>query len=173
MSKSSPKPVRSEDEPTIFRMKNEAVRREGRQAEFEVYVKEYSQKYPEKGTMAVKNMAFDAMGLDSQTAIQRHRDWVSLCKERVADETDRRLSEEEQLKQDADEFEQVFLCLPTEATREEVIAWIENHPAMILNREPGEDGMIRLTSKDISEAPSRSAASQLQHWVNRKEEFYR
>ena len=34
-------------------------------------------------------------------------------------------------------------------------------------------GLVELTADDIRDAPCRSAVGQLQHWVNKKDEFYR
>lgn len=63
--------------------------------------------------------------------------------------------------------------LPLDADKNEVLSWIENHPAMILDRELNAEGRVELEVSDLVGAPSRSAVGQLQHWVNRKEEFYR
>lgn len=68
-------------------------------------------------------------------------------------------------------YENQLKELPLRASPEAEIRWIRNHSAMGRKTRTGED--VLLTEGDIKDAPSRSAASQLQNWANRPDEFYK
>lgn len=77
-----------------------------------------------------------------------------------------------------DDFEQALMLLPVSAPRVEVLEWIEAHPAMMRQDRQGGLEPILITADDIlraphGRAPSRAAACQLQHWVNRPNEFFK
>jgi len=76
-------------------------------------------------------------------------------------------------------FEEAVATLPIEASPAVELSWIRSHPAMARQeRSPDRGKPILLTAEDILSppngcAPSRSAAHELQHWVNSPEEFWK
>jgi len=76
-------------------------------------------------------------------------------------------------------FAEAVATLPLEATPAIELSWIRSHPAMARQeRNPNRGEPILLTADDIlspanGKAPSRSAAHELQHWVNSPEEFWK
>ena len=75
-------------------------------------------------------------------------------------------------------FEAAISGLPATAPEEVILNWIAAHPAMLRHIwKEEEDGPIVLTAKDVMEAPHgsapcRIAATLLQYYVNRPEQFY-
>lgn len=76
-------------------------------------------------------------------------------------------------------FEKALAALPSSATPADEMNWIKSHPAMSRkDRSRNNNDKVLVTPEDISNAPngpcpSRAAAQQLQHWVNRPEQFYK
>jgi hypothetical protein len=92
-------------------------------------------------------------------------------------------AEEERLKTADEEYEEALMTLPPNAPKAKELEWIEAHPAMMrqarLQASSSRTGssVVLLTAKDILGAPhglcpSRSAANQLQHWVNHSQKFF-
>lgn len=61
--------------------------------------------------------------------------------------------------------------LPQTAPAARELAWIRSHPAM--SRHARTDDAVVITADDVRDAPSRSAANQLQHWANRPNDFFK
>ena len=76
-------------------------------------------------------------------------------------------------------FEKVLADLPPTASPASEMDWIKSHPAMSRkDRSRNTTDKVLVTPEDISASPngpcpSRTAAQQLQHWVNRPEQFYK
>ena len=164
---------RSVDEPSLYSMRRGIVEREGLKGQFDKLVRDLRISHPDTGTLQLRNMAYESLGLDDQVTIQKYRDWVAWCAESEAAVAGELAAESARVERDLRGFEEVLGGLPLDADRGEVLVWLENHPAMIMSREAGVGGLIELTSADIADAPSRSAGGELRHWVNRKDDFYK
>lgn len=162
-----------ETEPSYVVMKKQAVKREGREEEFAGIYQELSVEHPDWSVMKRKNEAWDLMGLTSVVALERHRDFMREAEAAEAEVREEAVQEELSREEREAAFSEAFVKLPLNADRATVLEWIENHPAMVLPRRANEDGLIELTVADISDAPSRSAVGELQHWVNQKDAFYK
>lgn len=74
-------------------------------------------------------------------------------------------------------FEDALRSLPPHAPKEEIVRWIEAHPAMFRKaQKPNKD--VFVTTEDIlfpphGPAPSQSAVTALQHWLNNHAEFFK
>lgn len=161
-----------ETEPGYREMQKNCVAREGREEEYEDTLHEVGLHHPEWSRSKRIHETYQLMGLTHGVALQRHRDMMAVSDGDEAEVREEKVQEELSVEERRREFESVFQDLPLEADRLSVLAWIENHPAMILPRPANEDGLVTLTAEDISDAPSRSAVGELQHWVNQKDKFY-
>lgn len=76
-------------------------------------------------------------------------------------------------------FEKALSDLPPSANASDEMNWIKSHPAMSRkDRSRNATDRVLVTPDDIASSPngpcpSRAAAQQLQHWVNRPEQFYK
>lgn len=66
--------------------------------------------------------------------------------------------------------------IPQSSTAARELAWIRAHPAM--SRGARQGSTVILTAEDVlspphGKAPSQSAVNQLQHWVNKPDEFFK
>ena len=148
--------VRRVDEPSYLEMQRSCVVRLNLSDEWSVRISEYRERYPGISEGQLEQRVFNSFGITKQAALRRWR----------TDGSSNAIEREE-------EFARVFDGLPLEADKTDVLSWIENHPAMSLSRPVPATGRVELVAEDIRNAPCRSAVGQLQHWVNKKDEFYR
>jgi hypothetical protein len=100
------------------------------------------------------------------------------CHDELRNEMKRRKRRQKRRRRATVKFEAAIRGLPATAPKEEIINWIGGHPTMGWHiRMEEEDGPIILTAKDILEAPHgsapcRIAATLLQYFVNRPEQFF-
>ena len=163
-----------ETEPSLYRMREMEVQRTGRTQEFSDLFDRVQLENPEFSKVKLNNLAYKYMGLGSDSdVVRRYREFQGAMQERRAEALDDALSSEEKAAREKESFASVLLQLPESASRVDVMSWIENHEAMILDRETDRSGRVILTAADIVDAPSRSAVGQLQNWIANKEAFYK
>ena len=97
---------------------------------------------------------------------------------RILKEQARGVGCEEEVKVAAEqekEFEEAFRNLQSDVTSRlpEELAWICGHPAMLRKGRSDSDKHIKITAKDLEGAPNAIAASQLNHWCNSPDVFYK
>lgn len=80
---------------------------------------------------------------------------------------------EEREKQKQLRYKEVYAGLPDSCSYTEEMEWIRAHPKMGEFRGAEGEKQIRINALDILEAPSKSAANSLKHWVNRPDEFFK
>lgn len=185
--KPSPKAKRDRKagEPLVEIMFRQRMKREGRSAELETRVRAVMQ---ERGLLyraAMRLYVMPAMGFISDEAEvrlyrQHMMDVHHLASETVVAED----AEEERLRTADEEYEDALMTLQPNAPKAKELEWIEAHPAMMRQSrlQAGSvsgksSGVVLLMAKDILNAPhgpcpSRSAANQLQHWVNHSQKFF-
>lgn len=142
---------------SIQRMFRERLAHEGRTDEWAEVVAEMEKELSRKLT------AGDYWEVMKRLGYQGSKEERALAEERggVAPEPRKKLTFEEALQQ-----------LPLEADTSACMLWVENHPAMArLDRSKDPSKAVLLTAEDIKDAPARSAAIALQHWVNRPGKF--
>ena len=137
----------------------------GRKAEYDDLYRQSELEYREIDPRTRRKAIWKQMGLTDEIVLSSWR-------ERQQNQREEEAIEEQKQKLLQQEFEAVFKELPCDADRSTVLAWIENHPAMVLARSVNGDGLVELRVEDIRDAPSRSAVGELQHWVNQKDKFY-
>ena len=158
-------------DPSWKEMQASCVIREGREEEFQAKLREVQSLYPDLSKQAGNTKAYELMGITKDVALKR---WRRYSEEGADAETADEAYEAGHAREEAAaEFTLVLAGLPLKAERGEVLRWIESHPAMILARPANDDGLVELKPDDIRDAPCRSAVGQLQHWINKKDEFYR
>jgi len=75
-------------------------------------------------------------------------------------------------------FESAVESLPNEASADDILKWISNHPAMSRwNRTQDKMTVLKLSREDVLEpphgaAPCKSAVSELQHWMYTPAKFF-
>ena len=101
------------------------------------------------------------------------------CQDELRNEMKRRKRRQKRRRRRATvKFEAAIRGLPATASEEAIMNWIGGHPAMLRHIwMEEEDGPIILTAKDVMEAPHgsapcRIAATLLQYFVNRPEQFF-
>ena len=104
-------------EPSYVRMKEAAVRREGREEEFDAHLRAVAAEFPEESRAKRKGRAFDLMGLDNVTALIRWRDQEAVAIESAAELEGEREEAARDVAEIRAEFEEVFRSLPREADR--------------------------------------------------------
>ena len=161
-----------ETEPGYREMQKNCVTREGREGEYADTLHEVKILHPDWVASKWVHETYGMMGLTHRIALERHRDFQAVSKEAEVEVREEQHQTEVSVEERRREFEEAFRGLPLETDRVSVMSWIENHPAMILSRPVNGDGLVELTVEDISDAPSRSAVGELQHWVNQKDKFY-
>lgn len=173
---------RKAGEPLVEIMFRQRMKREGRSVELENRVRPVME---ERGLLyraAMRLYVMPAMGFISDEAEvrlyrQHMMDVHHVASETIAAED----AEEERLRTADEEYEEALMTLPPNAPKAKELEWIEAHPAMMrqsrLQAGSKSSGIVLLMAKDILNAPhglcpSRSAANQLQHWVNHSQKFF-
>jgi hypothetical protein len=133
---------------------------------------------------AMRQVVMPAMGfVDDQAEIRLYREHQRLVHHISVENAVAVDADEERVKTEEQEYEDALMTLPPNAPKAKELEWIEAHPAMmrqsrlqagVLSRS---GGLVILTARDILSAPhgpcpSRSAANQLQHWVNHSQKFF-
>ena len=158
-------PRNPEKEPSWKLLYDDHISFTGRKAGYDDLYRQSELDHPGVDPRSHRKAIWKQMGLTDEIVL---RSW----RERQQNQREEEAIQEQKQKSLQQEFEAVFRELPCDADRSTVLAWIENHPAMVLPRRVNEDGVVELTADDIRDAPCRAAVGQLQHWVNQKDKFY-
>ncbi len=164
-------------EPAPMTMFTDRMKREGKYGDFSHEVRA---RMLETGEMIheAKRKVAESWGYDPGHEVKLYRQHQENLHIDCAEmEIVNAIAEEEASKQD-DAFEAALSTLPSNAPKQNELDWIQAHPAMMRSARAGKGTVILLSADDILKAPngpcpSRSAACQLQHWVNNVSEFYK
>jgi len=153
------------------------MKREGRHAEFMELVRARMAEHGEMINQAKRTVA-ESWGYDPGHEVKLYRQHMENLHVDSAELAMINEIAEGEAEKIADEFEAALATLPSNSSKQKEIEWIEAHPAMMRSARAGKGANILLTADDILRAPhgacpSRSAACQLQHWVNNVSEFYK
>jgi hypothetical protein len=164
---------------TMFRQR---MKREGRSAELDSRLQAAIQQHSLLVGEAMRKHVMPAMGFVSNEAeVRLYREHQKLIHHFAAENEVAADAEEERIRTADEEYEDALMTLPPNAPKAKELEWIEAHPAMMrqsrLQAGAKPSGAVLLTAKDILNAPhgpcpSRSAANQLQHWVNHSQKFF-
>lgn len=155
-------------------MFGERMKREGRGDEWRSRVKQVMGEQG-KTASAAQNIVMREMGYEGPA---RERElWdeyvASLHKTGTQVEAERKEAAQAPIRR-MQSFEAAMAALPPTAGPQEELDWVRAHPAMnrFYHRTDKTKDVI-LTADDIVNAPSKSAAQALQHWVNHPSEFWK
>lgn len=118
----------------------------------------------------------------SQNKAMREQGYIGPAHERkLADDREKGLPTQDSSNELCDQtsFEEAVNALPAHCPREEMIKWIEAHPAMLRKgRQRDISKSVIITVEDVlfaphGKAPSKSSVNGLEHWANHPAEFYK
>jgi len=175
-------------EPPVAMMFKQRMKREGRSSELETRVRAVMQS---EGLLygSAMRKEMPAMGFISDDAeIRLYREHQMTVGHLATENFEAMDAEEERLRTADEDYEEALMTLSPNAPKAKELEWIEAHPAMMRQArlQAGSvsgvatgrtSNVVLLTAKDILKAPhgmcpSRSAANQLQHWVNHSQKFF-
>lgn len=173
-------------EPSVIQMFRHRMKREGRSEELNALLREVMNEGLQFST-AMRTVVMPKMGFVSDEAeIRIYREHQAVVHHLSIENEVAFDAEEERARTDEQEYEAALLTLPSNAPKAKELEWIEAHPAMMRQSRllatgragaSGKPAVVLLTARDILNAPhgvcpSRSAANQLQHWVNHSQKFF-
>lgn len=150
------------------------IRREGKESQWRKRLKEVQSlgvNYNEARRTVLAEMGFK----DKRTELLLEGQY----QEKLRRGTIGGMQEEIRAERAQENFDEVLASLPNNADSKTEIEWISAHPAMMRkNRQKDATKQIIITVDDLlcapcGQAPSKAAASKLQHWANCPHEFFK
>ena len=156
--------------PKMFRLR--VIEGQRRQTEWRGHLKALHSEFPDLSQTEIAKRARKAMGYEGFAKERVH--YIEWLEKKNGNEAQR----ERRSKDKRKTFEYALSQLPDRGDPQEAIRWIQAHPAMSRKARLKTEEVVLLDAEDIlspphGRAPSRYAATSLQTWVNRPDDFFK